>query len=244
MPTRAELKRDAKEAMRGRKPSIYLVTFVYCIIAYVISMLAERILLPGFDISYVTDPDTLAYYFLYNSPSVFAQLLSILLQIMSYIIGVGLTIVCLRASRRMQAGIGDLFDGFGLFFKLIWLSIVSGFFTFLWSLLLVVPGIIAAYRYSMAVYILLDNPEYSAMECIRQSKQLMDGHKLDLFVLQLSFIGWYILTAIPFVSIYVTPYTEVTTANFYNALIGRVPSEPADAEETRSWDSYREPWDQ
>ena len=109
---------------------------------------------------------------------------------------------------------------------MIVLQILSGIFIFLWSLLLVVPGIIAAYRYRQAIYILIDHPEMSVLECISESKRLMKGHKWELFVLDLSFIGWMILSAPPvlglFVSIYTTPYTGLTYALYYEALCGRV----------------------
>lgn len=85
------------------------------------------------------------------------------------------------------------------------MTILTGIFIFLWSLLLIIPGIIAAYRYRMALYLLLDNPNMSVYQCIRESKRMMVGHKAELFVLDLSFLGWYILSAVPFVSIWVTP---------------------------------------
>lgn len=93
-----------------------------------------------------------------------------------------------------------------------------GIFIALWSLLLVVPGIIAAYRYRMALFLLLDNPEKSALACISESKRMMTGRKAELFVMDLSFIGWYILEIIPFVSIWVTPYTQLSYVIYYEAL--------------------------
>ena len=67
----------------------------------------------------------------------------------------------------------------------------------LWSLLLVVPGVIAAYRYSQAFYILADDPRKSPHQCIEESKQMTMGNKMALFLLDLSFIGWIILAQIP-----------------------------------------------
>ncbi len=160
------------------------------------------------------------------------------LSFMTIIISMGYKIYALRVSRGQEAGFGELFDGFGNFFKLIWLNILMSIYVFLWSLLFVIPGIIAAYRYSVAVYIMLENPEYSASECIRLSKQMMDGHKLEYFMLELSFIGWILLSAIPFVGIYTNPYMEVTFAKYYNALSGYIP----EAEYTVH-DDYKEPWD-
>ncbi len=96
---------------------------------------------------------------------------------------------------------------------------------FLWSLLLVVAGIVAYYSYRQAFFILLDNPELGALDCIRQSKRMMDGHKTDLFMLDLSFIGWFIvdyavemLATLPLFSIWLAPYVRVTRAAFYDML--------------------------
>jgi len=97
-----------------------------------------------------------------------------------------------------------------------------GIFIFLWSLLLIVPGFIAALKYSMVYYILADNPQIGVFEAIRESKRITDGHKWELFVLYLSFLGWMILGAITFGVgyLYVTPYMTTTIANFYDKIKG------------------------
>lgn len=76
-----------------------------------------------------------------------------------------------------------------------------GLFTFLWSLLLVIPGIVKSYAYAMTPYILSEHPDMPATEAITASKELMDGNKFDLFCLELSFIGWNLLTVIPPIAI-------------------------------------------
>ena len=82
------------------------------------------------------------------------------------------------------------------------------------------PGIIAYYRYSQAFYILAENPEKGIMDCINESKAMMYGHKMDKFVLDLSFILWYLLAGVTcgIAGIYVTPYVGITNAGFYNSL--------------------------
>ena len=126
----------------------------------------------------------------------------------------------LNVIRMRPAGIGNLFDGFTIFLRALVLRILMGIFIFLWSLLFIIPGIIAAYRYRMATYLLIDHPEMSPLDCIRASKEMMRGHKGELFVLDLSFIGWAILCIIPFVAVWVSPYMEVTYCNYYQALCG------------------------
>ncbi len=143
---------------------------------------------------------------------------------------VGYMSYCLNASRNRDAKLKDIFDGFAFFLKVIWLTIIQSVFVFLWSLLLIVPGIIAAYRYRQSFYIMFDNPDMSALDCIRKSKALMVGKKLELFVLDLSFIGWAFLSSLvqsyivlPVVNIWLEPYRGITYANFYNALIAAEP---------------------
>ena len=134
---------------------------------------------------------------------------------------------CLRAARGRPVAISNLMDGFAVFLRLLILIVLMSVFVFLWSLLLIFPGIIASFRYSQAIYILLDHPEMSPMDCIRESSRLMKGHKWELFVLRLSFIGWALLALIPLVSIYVSPYVNLTYAGYYNRLIGWVPTSDA-----------------
>ena len=87
----------------------------------------------------------------------------------------------------------SLFDAFPFAGKVILLSIVEGIFIFLWSLLFVVPGIIAAYRYSFAMMNLCDNPGLGVMEALDLSKRQTQGYKGQLFLLSLSFFGWLLL---------------------------------------------------
>ena len=156
-------------------------------------------------------------------PSFFGSILAVAIGVMSTVLAAGYYWYAMCVSRGQQAGFGELFDGFGLFFKIWVLGIVMNVFIFLWSLLLVIPGIVASYRYSMAMYILLDDPDKPIMDCIRESKEMTAGYKMELFVLDLSFIGWNMLALIPFVGLFVTPYYEVTRAKFYNALSGWTP---------------------
>lgn len=249
MPERYKLKQEAKTAMRGRHPSVYVVFFAYLVILYVLELLSKKVAYPWMSVDnilrIIEDPDALLYYASYAQTSAFANVVSIAIDIMIVMLGIGFTIFALRVSRHIAAGFGDLFDAFGMFFKFLWLSVLVWLFTFLWSLLLVVPGVIASYRYRMAFYIMLDNPELSAIECVRRSREMMLGHKMELFVLDLSFILWNLLSVIPFVSIYVTPYIEVTNAVYYNHLSGSLGDVEGGFENGRegSWNGDRDPWE-
>lgn len=94
-------------------------------------------------------------------------------------------------------------------------------FTFLWTLLFIIPGIIKGYEYMMIPYLLAENPDMSRQDAFAESKRMRDGNKMDAFVLDLSFIGWFILGAITFniVNIlYTTPYMELAHAELYHTL--------------------------
>jgi uncharacterized membrane protein len=91
---------------------------------------------------------------------------------------------------------------------------------FLWSLLFIIPGIIAALNYSMSLFIMAQNPEIGIVEAIELSKKMMKGNKGKLFVLYLSFIGWFLLSGLTFgiLMLYVYPYTMTTVAIFFNTV--------------------------
>ena len=114
----------------------------------------------------------------------------------------------------------DAFTGFDDFWTAFKTTFLVGLYTFLWSLLFVIPGIIKAFSYSQAMYIVAENKGIGAREAISQSKAMMDGHKAELFVLGLSFIGWFLLVGITFgiAAIWVVPYMQTTLVNFYNNL--------------------------
>lgn len=113
---------------------------------------------------------------------------------------------------------GNMFrDGFVRWGRNVWGMFLVGLFTSLWSLLLIVPGIVKFYAYSMTPYILIDNPELSANQAIILSKKMMKGHKFDLFFLQLSFIGWIFLSifTLGIGLLWVIPYMMTAQAAFY-----------------------------
>jgi len=134
----------------------------------------------------------------------------------------GLALVYLDVSYGVPLTVNRMFEGFDQFGKAFVLNLLIGIFTFLWSLLFFIPGIIKEISYSMAFYILAENPGMSAVEALNESKRIMNGHKMDYFILQLSFIGWSLLGAITFglAYIYVIPYMTASQMNFYHAIKG------------------------
>ena len=101
-------------------------------------------------------------------------------------------------------------------------NLLQTVFVFLWSLLLVIPGIIASYSYAMTPYILAEHPEMAPADVLRKSKEMMSGNRWRLFCLQFSFIGWGILSALTLGigGLWLTPYTQTATAAFYREISG------------------------
>lgn len=135
-------------------------------------------------------------------------------------INFGLVAFFLKLARKEEARFEDLFGGFRYFGKTFLLNLLTTIFTILWFLLLIIPGFVAILRYSMAYYILNDNPGIDALEAIRRSKEMMYGHKTRLFSLWFSFLGWFIVGILTFGIgfLYLFPYYNASLANFYEDL--------------------------
>lgn len=120
------------------------------------------------------------------------------------------------------AKVERLFDGFKRFEKAFLAALLTGIFTFLWMLLLIVPGIIAAYSYSMTMYIVAEDDNISAYDALKKSKQMMQGYKWKLFCLHLRFIGWGLLCILTLGIgfLWLSPYMQVATLNFYEDIKG------------------------
>ena len=134
----------------------------------------------------------------------------------------GLSMFILNFIRMSKASYDLFFCGFERFFKAFLLFLLMSTFAFLWSLLCFIPGVIACFRYSQAFFILADNPELSALECIRRSKIMMRGNKGYYLGLNLSFFGWVLLVAfsvvimmdivicfVPYTNVYVTSFIQI-----------------------------------
>jgi uncharacterized membrane protein len=154
------------------------------------------------------------------------------ISILLTVIRVGFMSYSLKTSRNEEANYKDMFNGFYFLGKVVLLDITINILVLFFSVLLIFPGIIAAYSLRQSYYLLLDDPDKNVLQCLRESRQLMQGMKMELFLLDLSFIGWNILDTLvstsllfvapiplPLVSIWLTPYIHVTYATYYNRLI-------------------------
>lgn len=138
-----------------------------------------------------------SYSTVYNSMPAYSPLSGIYSLLVTGAMDLGLTLFFLAMFRRQIVGIGDVFLGFERYGKALGLFLFQGLFILLWSLLFIVPGIIAAIRYSQAFFILADDPNKGIRQCMDESKMMMRGNKAKYFCLSLSFIGWGILASIP-----------------------------------------------
>lgn len=214
---RATLKFDAKAAMKEASVSPYGVTVIMGIILVILSviqtMLEQWQIFLDNDVS-AASSEVFSFYGIFLVYFLIYFVISTILQF-------GYHTYCLKvANRDSTMSYGDLFCTVRYFFKALGLTFMIGLLITLWTCLLVIPGIIAEYRYSQAVFIMAEDPRKGIMQCIRESKEMMVGHKMDLFVLHLSFIPWLLLIVVTcgLGFIYVNPYMTVTLANFYNDL--------------------------
>lgn len=117
--------------------------------------------------------------------------------LLSPVLMVGIYLYCMAIRRGERAEYLVLFDGFSFTGKIVLLWFLQGLFVFLWTLLFVFPGIVAAYRYSFAYMNLCRNPSLSPLEALRLSKAQTSGYKFQLFQLDLSYFGWIVLASLP-----------------------------------------------
>ncbi|NLY44792.1 MAG: DUF975 family protein [Tissierella sp.] len=123
-----------------------------------------------------------------------------------------------------DVNIGDVFSAFNRdeFWGIFKCIFITNLKNILWYFVFIIPGIIKSYEYSMVPYLLTKNPDLTSSEAIEISRELTDDHKWEMFVLDLSFIGWYLLGGLLFgIGVFfVTPYYEATRARLYNVLSG------------------------
>ncbi|MDR0852242.1 MAG: DUF975 family protein [Clostridiales Family XIII bacterium] len=184
-------------ALRERFGAAFVAGFLYLI---VLNLPSDILVNVG---GFINDTTTDLYYAYLTGQVEFSALMNkiapviIVMSVYSLVVSgaltLGMSILYLRYRRRQEGGTDLIFVGFSNFGRAFMLSLFISIFVFLWSMLFIIPGIIALYRYKLAFFILADNPEIAPLEAIRLSKYLMRGNKAKLFTLNLSFIGWSFL---------------------------------------------------
>jgi uncharacterized membrane protein len=156
-----------------------------------------------------------------DSPAIL-HLIGLVLFILALPLTWGFQTLFLGAVRGGEATAKDMFEGYNkeLFSRVLTTTLLYYVYVFLWSLLLLIPGCIKSYSYAMTPYILKDNPEMKNNAAIEESMRMMDGHKLERFLLDLSFIGWAILSILTCCIgfLWLVPYMNMAHVNFYEDL--------------------------
>lgn len=188
-------KAKAKEALRGNWQTAMLVAFFSGILTTVLQVL-QLVLLPD-QMSFLS-PEAYALELLKVPQSNWVILLavSLLALLVSPMLAQGCHYYFLQLNRGNDLGFTGLFYRLNWFWKPLWLYVRMFVQIFLWSLLLFIPGIIAAIRYSMAPYFLAEKPDMTVSEAFRRSKETMADQKMNFFSLMVSFFGWMMLATL------------------------------------------------
>ena len=204
MKTNQDYKNAALAALKGNWAPVIVATIIYFVITIIVSLMSE-----------LYDPETSA-----GAMAGVAILGWLVLSLFASIpLGVGyynsLNLLLVEGDNKVTNNMFKI--GYGNLLRNVGGMLLVGVFTFLWTLLLIIPGIIKSLAYSMTPFILKDYPELSANQAINLSMKMMEGRKFDLFYLYLSFIGWGILAlfTLGIGYLWLMPYMYTSTAAFY-----------------------------
>lgn len=229
MRDRVGIKWQAKDIMRQARVSPYLITLAVMAVCFVLNKLVELVAYGDLFYTVRFQREYLDLFFQGDFNAIEALLdavpenttgvffFSTLVSLFTVVLNGGYFIYCMgvRQGRRMPWS--SLADGLQVAGKLIWCWIQISVRTFLWSLLFVIPGFVATYRYRFAYYNLLTDATLSAGEAIRLSCQQTRGIKGELFLLDLSFLGWYILASFTMglLNVWLTPYVTLCDLAYF-----------------------------
>lgn len=200
---RIELKEEAKQVLRMQLLPFALATLIFFAIEAVMSFFSGD----------------------YNNnaePTFLMVLVSLISVGVSGTLTIGMASMSLKAFKGKPVKASNVFDGFENLGQSLGLSYLLVIKVFLWSLLFIVPGIIASLRYAMSYYLVVEDPKLGASDALKKSGEMMMGHKWEFFVLGLSFILWYLLIPLTLglAIFWVLPYQQLTYAAFYRRLKG------------------------
>lgn len=215
--TRIELKNNAKLALRGN--------WGWAVLMCLINMLIVAILSGGGHMVnhiYMDHEGATSYMYALSPSGMMSALIGNFIAL-----SLGISFLKLRDNDKLEKPYVSAFSVFteNRFGPECINFVMTSIFTFLWTLLLIIPGIIKSYSYAMTPYIVKDmvasGKQVGATDGINASRELMNGHKMDLFIFNLSFIGWFLLGGISVIGmLWVVPYYQTAKANFYRELAG------------------------
>lgn len=195
---RKKIKEQAKEIINGNLWTILKPYMIVLIINILVGVITGTII---------------------RTDTVLGNLFETLIELALIPLSYGYTAFLLKYVRKEEINQSEVFKYYKNFAPIILLTILISIFTTLWTLLLIIPGIIAAISYQQAMFIMIDGEE-DPKQCIKKSKEMMQGYKMDYFTFVLSFIGWILLTIVTFglAAVYVFPYISVSQVLYYEEL--------------------------
>ena len=235
MISRIELKQRARKVISGNIGYLLVCALIIIVINAIIGIPQIIATLNGIQQQVETSSSAAQLAVGYGSGSGYATLswLQVISGLLSFFVGVPLASGYAYVVMRLYHDPKDhnfkyIFAGFrkGYYIRLLLVDFLASIFLALWTCLLVVPGIIKSFAYSQAVYLVLEDPTISAMGAIKKSNNIMKGHKMELFVLIISFILWILLAyvTVGIALIFVGPYMEATMIAFHRVLVRKDPS--------------------
>ena len=228
MLDRVQLKYEAKAITKNARESAYVFTLIY---------LAIGLALDGIDYLVSGGPQVAMYNYMteympeaavylqgtepiLHLPAMAVSFVSIVVSLVAVVLSAGYFLYTMNVRKGIVTPYVTMFDGFLFAGKVILLHIIMTIFIFLWMMLFFIPGVIASYRYRFAMYNLCDNPSIGVMEALNMSKAQTRGHKWELFVLDLSWLGWAILCVLTLgiLNIWIMPYRTQTDIGYFEAI--------------------------
>jgi uncharacterized membrane protein len=206
-------KKEAKQKLKGQWGRAALFTLLFGAIYYAIPLIIEINLSGGFENWISTDAANGA------TASTFVITLVLLPLYIGYL---WTFLSVIRTGEQIKlSGLLQAFSEISMYLKILGTYLLMMVYMFLWFLLLIIPGVIKAFAYSQTYFVLKDNPDIGINAAITKSRKLMHGYKWKYFLLQLSFIGWIILSLITLGIgfIWLSPYLSASNAAFYNELV-------------------------
>ena len=235
-----ELKRQAKGYMFApRRPNLFLVSILYLFLVFLLMAPVENLSEIGrFQAEVAANTQTMMQNvfrdggpFVVERPTFsltfFGLIFFVIPWVFRWVLELGYLYYARGIVNEEPQGYRSLFEGFHFFRKAILIRMIQALMYWGGLMLFVAPGIWAFCAFSQANLLLLNHPDRGALWCLRESRRLMAGHKLEYFLLVLSFLGWRLITIIPFPVLSITallwylPYSTLTYVGYYNKLTGQ-----------------------
>lgn len=203
---RQTIRAQAKQLVRTNKRVLLLASFLFLLISAVFSVLSTLITAPS--------SETFQRYMQLVDSQQYAQALELLqardvrfretavselLNYLQAIVQFGMIFLCFNVVRGEESSCGMLLDGFGQWWRVLLVTAIRSLIVSFGFLLLIVPGFIALYNYRMSYYLLITHPEYGVLDCLRESRLRMQGRRMELFRLDLPYLGLALFCLIPII---------------------------------------------